>query len=299
MNSQTIDLSVLPIGLTYEDRYGGYLKVFKDIAENDADELIVTNAPASWVPLLNYLNCDVYDPRVLFDHDLLVLRMIRYGGSCHISTGKLDRTAVEVLCGFRPETTDALWKVDMQWTLAKHRQRNSEYRKEFIVTTNGSFHRPEVLEYLRNVLPNYTPEKRKVVLVPCAADKPYPSKMHQAVLDRMPDDFYLANVTGVLGIVPQDLWPEMPHYDSGLPYEWRLKQILGQYLTRHEHEVVVVYADFYSLAIHDAVTMSCHWPRTWFVNQVKFYEDYLDLLDPVRLESLEEVFKRTRREMHV
>lgn len=279
---ETIDLTVLPEGTTYEDRYSGYMKVFHDIAYNNADVLMVRKAPASWVPLLNYLQCRTIAPRSFFEHDRMVQRL---------ATRRFDRTAVEVLCGFRPETTDALWKIDMQWDVAKNRRCPSENKKEFIVTTNGSFHRPEVLEYLA-ALPAYKPTKRKVVLVPCAADKPYPSKMHQAVLDRMPEDFYLANATGVLGIVPQELWPWMPHYDSGLPNEWRLQKVLTEYLRRVPHERIVVYADFYSLAIEQAVIQSEHFNKTWFVNPVQFYADYLDLLDENRLKNLEEAFQK-------
>jgi hypothetical protein len=276
-----IDLAKLPDAVRYEDRYGGYMQIFRDVAYNNVATLIVKNPPASWVPLLKYLRCEVDSPRVCFEHDRMVLKIL--------DEEKFDRTSLEVLCGFRPETTDALWKVDMQWELAPCRRTESENKKEFIVTTNGSFHRPEVLHYLRNVLPRYTPGKRKVVLVPCAADKPYPSVMHQAVLDRMPEGFYLAIATGVLGIVPQDLWGEMPHYDSGLPYEWRLQKVLEEYLIQVPHERIVVYADFYSLAIEQAVKNAYQFLVTSFVNPVRFYEDYLDLLDPERLSQLEKV----------
>lgn len=283
MGSEVVDLAHLPEGATYEDRYGGYMKVFYDIACSNADPLIVKWAPVSWVPLLVYLRCKVVNPQSYFEHDDMLKWLL--------PRRDFDRTSVEVLCGFRPETTDALWKIDMQWDVAQNRRRPSEQKKEFIVTTNGSFHRPEVLEYLNSILPNYTPKKRKVVLVPCAADKPYPSRMHKAVLERMPEDFYIANATGVLGIVPRDLWDVMPHYDSGVPYEWRLQKVLTKYLLRVPHEKIVVYADFYSLAIEQAVKNSGHEAVTSYINPVQFYADYLNLMDPVRLAALEVVLK--------
>lgn len=282
MGTSVVDLQKMPEGKTYEDRYSGYLNVFKEIAHNNADKVVVLYPPVSWIPLLDYLCCDIVGDQTFFEHDSRLRSLW--------PRKNFDRTMVEVLCGFRPETTDALWKVDMQWDVAPNREKGSEHKNEFIVTTNGSFHRPEVRHYLNNVLPHYTPEKRKVVLVPCAADKPYPSKMHQAVLDRMPADFYLANATGVLGIVPQDLWDKMPHYDSGVPYEWRLQRILTEYLLRVTHERIVVYCDFYSLAIEQAVFCSEDLDNTSFVNDVKFYADYLDLLDPARLKRLENTF---------
>ncbi len=283
MSSEVVDLTHLPEGATYEDRYGGYMKVFYNVAYNNADPLIVKSAPVSWVPLLTYLRCKVVSPQSYFEHDDMIKWLL--------PRRDFDRTSVEVLCGFRPETTDALWKIDMQWDVAPNRRRPSEGKKEFIVTTNGSFHRPEVLEYLNKILPDYTPGKRKVVLVPCAADKPYPSKMHLAVMERMPEDFYLANATGVLGIVPQALWSVMPHYDSGVPYEWRLQKVLTEYLLRVPHERIVVYADFYSLAIEQAAKNSGHQAVTSYINPVQFYADYLNLLDSERLQALEVVFK--------
>jgi hypothetical protein len=295
-----IDLSVLPSGKRYEDRYGAYMAIFQQVAECNDPVVTVTNPPASWIPLLRYLNVEVIGFSIPFQHDGLARDAIR-------SREKfLDRTAVEVLCGFRPETTDALWKVDMQWTVAQNRQGHLENKKEFIVTNNGSFHRPEVLEF-KDHLWNYIPEKKKVVLVPCAADKPYPSRMHKAVLDRMPKDYYLANATGVLGLVPQDLWPVMPHYDSGLPYEWRLMQTVERYFTVHRHEKIVAYVDYYSEAIYRGLfNAGCldgqlqirtradrglPAERVVFVNPIMFYFDYLPLHEEKYLKKLEEAFK--------
>jgi len=139
-------------------------------------------------------------------------------------------------------------------------------------------------------------------LVPCAADKPYPSPLHQAVLDRMPADFYLANVTGVLGIVPQAAWPTMPHYDSGIPNEWRLMRVAEKYFRLHRHDRVVVYADYYNEALYQAFC-NVYPPHEFdshvtFVNDVKFYYDYLPLLNPEYLKKLENVFQK-EREMEI
>lgn len=282
-----IDLTAMPEGKRYEDRYGAYMAIFKKIAEAPWDKkIVVVNAPWSWWPLLEYLNCRLAGGQIYFEHDHLVKKVI-LGGRW------FDRTALEVLCGFRPECVDALWKIDMQWLVPPGRVHRSENKKDFIVTTNGSFHRPEVLDYLKQ-LNHFVPPTRKVVLVPCAADKPYPSPLHQAVLDRMPADFYLANVTGVLGIVPQAAWPTMPHYDSGIPNEWRLSNIAQKYFSKFPHDRVVVYADYYNEALWNAFRRIGMEDRATFVNPIKFYYDYLPLLSPEYLDQLEKVFNKER-----
>lgn len=272
------DFHNLPEGKRYEDRYGGWIKFFERIATTPSDRhIVVTNMPWSWVPLLRYLRCTIHNPVEKFEH-------------CHIVRKacdgvELDRTMLEVLCCFRPETVDCLWKIDMQWQVPAGRTEYFMPREEFIVTNNGSYHREEVMLFLRS-LNLYEPKKRKVVLVPCAADKPYPAPLHKAILDMMPADFYMANVTGVLGIVPQDLWHTMPYYDSGIPNQWRLFQIASNYFKRIEHEHVVVYCDFYAhvlLRAFESINLKC---KTTFVLPPVEYNDYVNLLDPARLERL-------------
>jgi len=277
-----INLSELPNDHTYEDRYQNYMKIFKRIAHHDG-AVVAANPPACWLPLLWHLNAAFYSPRVVFDHCPIVLRA--WDGNDHPQ----DRTSVEVLCGFRPETTDALYKCDMEWKLPDARRRPYPKNREFIVTANGGFHRREVIEFM-NRLRAYVPTKRKVVLVPCAADKPYPSPLHKAVLDRMPDDFYMINVTGVLGLVPQDMWEIMPWYDSGLPNEWRIVQTMLSYFNHHEHDQIVVYSDFNARAIASAVLALGMIDRTKFVLPIKRYETYENLLDSYWLEDLERAF---------
>lgn len=273
-----VDLTEMPMGQTYEDRYQGYMDIFKRIAMTPAQERVHVIAPPwSWVPLLRHLHCDLTLPQFFFDH----CRVVK--GALLGDPGCFDRTLVEVLCNFRPETADALWKCDMQWLP----RRVTTYIpvREFIVTTNGAFHRAEVMEFIGK-LGLYKPTKRKVVLVPCAADKPYPSPLHKAILDMLPSDFYLMNATGVLGLVPQDMWSEMPHYDSGIPNRWRLMEQVRQYFTRNEHDRVIVYCDFYSEAIREGFAGIGQYDLPEFVLPVKFYYDYVDLMAPSYMNAL-------------
>lgn len=278
----TINLFDMPQGQSYEDRYQGYLKIFERIAAvPKGQEVVVLGAPWSWVPLLWHLNCGTRQSRVVFEH-------CRYVDGALYNTF-IDRTSVEVLCGFRPETSDALWKLDVgQYS----QQRVRQYPKtdEFIVTTNGSFHRPEVMEF-RAKLHAYVPKKRNVVLVPCAADKPYPAPMHQKVLEMMPDDYYMMNVTGVLGLIPMDLWPDMPWYDSGIPNRWRVAEDVQRYFAMYPHDRIISYCDFYNQAIEVGLNNTVQRASiAIFVNEVKFYHDYLDLMAPDRLAKLKRAF---------
>src|SRR5262245_33706493 len=95
----------------YEDEYRQYMRIFETAAKTDPEqEVVITGAPWSWVPLLRYLRCSIDEAICVefFEHDNMVEQACE-----HLDPA--DRTAIEVLCGFRPECTDALWKVDMQW----------------------------------------------------------------------------------------------------------------------------------------------------------------------------------------
>jgi hypothetical protein len=276
----TIDLEQLPQGQWYEDRYRGYLDIFQRIAQlPGVVEVRVLNAPWSWLPILHHLRCEIDSCRTVFEH----CDMVRAAWTSH---APVNRTAIEVLASFRPECADVLWKIDMQWDMPWGRVRDYPPVGEFIVTTNGAYHRREVLDYMAT-LRNWRPRKKKVVLVPCAADKPYPAPMHSAVRAVMTDDWYMMNATGVVGLVPDALWDMMPHYDSGIPNQWRLFETVKHFFAINNHEQVVVYCDFYSETIHSAFAAIDQLDRVQFVLPVQPYYDYVDLMDPARLGALE------------
>lgn len=276
--SVTFDFSNgLPKGETYEDQYGRWLKIFEEIAQIPrTTKVVIVRPPWCWVPLLLYLGCYVKDPLPVWDNCNFVMR-------CADLT--MTRTALEVLCAFRPETVDALYKVDMEWKV--HRLREFSPEKDFLITNNNSFWRPEIREYMHHFM-HYEPTKQKALIVPCAADKPYPAPMHKKVLEIMPSDFYLITATGALGLVPQDLWPKMPNYDAGLPYEWRMMQMVGQYFTENPHTHLIVYCDYQNLAIQKAMQVG-GFVGAIFVNEEN--DQYLDLMHPKRLAKLEAAFK--------
>lgn len=276
-----IDLSTLPEGERYEDRYGAWIRIFEQVAHQPPHVSVrIIGAPWSWVPLLDALGAGIVGARDHFEHCASV--------RAAWSNGPTDRTALEVLCGFRPETADALWKCDAQWKSDRVELliRAASRQREFIVTTNSSFWRSAVTDYAK-ILNDYVPLKRRVVLVPCAADKPYPARLHKMVREVVTEDWYIATITGVLGIVPEALWPVMPHYDSGIPNEWRVQQAVQAYFVKHPHEKIVVFSDFYSVPIMNGLILADAYDEARFAVQPKFYPDYLPLHEKQYMRELE------------
>lgn len=290
MTHKFFNLEKLPTGRRYEDEYGVWLDFFQTIAESVAQgiEVDVHFAPRSWTAFIYYLGGHVHADKTHFDEDLLIARC---PADLHFQAkenGRL-RELVELHSASRPELVDALYKADMEWKVDKSKWRHT-WQREFKVTCNGSFFRPEVLEYINEDLPKYTPTKKNCVIVPCAADKPYPADLHKAVRSVIPDDFEILIGTGVLGIVPEGLWDVMPLYDSGLPNQWRLMNIAADFFTKHHYENVVVYSDFYNTAIWRGLkTAQQKQSETFdytFVTSLKEYTNYLNLLDPKLLTDL-------------
>lgn len=293
-----IDLTHLPSGKRYEDQYGKFLDIFKQVAESK-EEVVVVSPPVSWCSLIYYLGGKPVDPKIHFYEDGLLRHYSsvtknvdgdvigdingRFFNICR--DGKM-REVVEHDSTLRPELVDALYKSDTEYNTVNRRHQT---QRMFNVTCNGSFFRPEVLHYINNILPQYTPEKSRCVLCPCAADKPYPAPLHTAILKVLPPGYELIIATGVLGLVPQKLWDVMPLYDSGVPYQWRLMKIAKEFFSKHYYSKIVVYSDFYASSIRAGL-------KGMDVDDVYVFGhgdmDYLDLLSPTNLARLKEECER-------
>jgi hypothetical protein len=308
---ETIDLTKLPSGRTYENTYGQYMAVFKRVAE--ADEILVLNAPDEWCTLLYYLGATlswddvITDFRALgLDHFPTIWEDPETEIPAHLEVavklGRL-RELVETFEGNRPELVDALYKSDCEWDT---KGRRHQMQKEFVVTTNGSFQRPEVIAFMERLY-DWRTSAENAVLVPCAADKPYPSPLHRKVksgLQQATDRAWEVVVfTGTLGFCPEPLWGHMPHYDSGMPNQWRLQEATREWLVRQKYRNILVYGDFYNTALLNGLLLSGFvmmeqpaplGPRlthddgreVCFVNEAIHYHEYLDLLDEARLKRL-------------
>jgi hypothetical protein len=218
------------------------------------------------------------------------------------------RRMVEIASTARPELAHALYMWDTEWAgFPEARSRGAQYSeisKEFVVTCNGSFFRPEVLSYL-NLLHGWKPPQeyndRPLVICPCAADKSYPAPLHKHIRQATPGA-YLIVATGVLGLVPESLWPEAPNYDAGIPYNERVYLETISFFQRNPHpRSVVVYSDY--LAYWLTLALRAAGQRFVSVFGEAQMPDYLNLSAGKNLGLLKEAYatvsvKRGTRQHH-
>lgn len=287
MTQRTFDLEpiVLAENTLYENTYGGYIDLFKMLATSDV-AFECENVPLCWGPLITYLGHVVMSTKFYADIDPVkvdwVEQMVRAEDPRHV---------VEIAAACRPELVHALYLIDTEWH-CKHKL--AGLRDEFIVTTNASFFRPEVVRYFE-LLRSFQPAAENCVIVPCAADKPYPSPLHKAVKARIPEgeSWELIVVTGVLGLVPEALWPNAPAYDAGIPNFQRVEETVAWYFTRHHYERVLVYSDFCAHAINRGLTGNS------VVEELEFFfghyprDSYENLMLPMHLDRLENSLRRS------
>ena len=277
----------LPEGETYENTYGAWLNLFRAVAEAE-EKPSLFEVPASWAPLLFYLGADIQTVRSHFPEDKLT-DFLPLDLEVAEARGML-RELVEVYSALRPELVDALYKSDVEWYTVG--RRHHCMKLDFKVTCNGSFFRPEVMKYLRETLPSYQQTKNKCVIVPCAADKPYPAPLHRAVRENITEDYEIIVASGVLGLIPESLWGRAPNYDSGMPYEWRVMQSVLEFFDEHRYDRILVYSEYNALAIKKGLRDASLGPPTVvFLFQPRYYDAYENLLDPKHLARLREAAK--------
>ena len=273
------------VGEAYCHEYDLYLNFFQMLALND-EPIRCDHIPRCWVPFILYLGHRVSHMTEVWDCDHL-------DWFNFYVRSKDKRRAVEISSTCRPELVHALYCADTEWHCPLRVKETD--KKEFPVTCNGSFFRPEVQAYQKE-LQAFPSTRAKAVLVPCAASKPYPSKLHQAVLDLLPNyDWHVIVATGVLGLVPQELWIDMPHYDSGLPNLFRCTETVRWYFTKFKYDALVVYSDFYAHAIWQGLRDVYPQPNTHFVFGAHYRDRYENLLLPEHLRTLEAEIVRADR----
>ena len=260
--------------VSYEHEYERYLDFFKLLAYSET-AVRCENVPPSWWPFIWYMG---HHPSaacggLAYAHDADAGCIDWSSAVVRVTNeGRDARHIVEMASSAHPELVHALYLYDTAWP----RRTRHPHFPAFPVTCNGSFFRPEITAYLE-LLDGYAPTKRRAVVVPCAAHKPYPSPMHDAVRRAIPEHWDIIVATGVLGLVPCDLWPEMPEYDSGVPNLFRCEEVVRWYFSRNEYERVVVYSDFYAYAIARGMPRGT---RARFVFGDHYRDSYDNLLLP-------------------
>lgn len=275
-DNQTIDMTSMPSGETYENTYGQYIEIFRRIAEGEVK--LVINPPCCWIPLIRYLGGQVKGRKFFFPNDYLF-------DSVPWLSEDISREMVEISAAARPELADSLWKADMQWNcFIPDSSRNK--RDEILITNYNSWFAPEIMGVMKMVEnTGVIPIHDRCVLVPCAADKPYPSPLHKAVKEVVGDDYELIVCSGVVGVLPERLWGSCQvNYDSAIPNFWRLMQSIEKYFHDFEYRQIVVYSDFYIEAIFRGL-QSVQTEKI-FVLPIKWRKDYEDLRSEENLSKL-------------
>ncbi len=267
-------------GRSYEDVYSGWLKIFREIAESKVT-CRVEDAPHVWLPLIEYLGGSA-KTTVQFGPDEW---WTGHGISQAIRIAKASnefRSFVEHVCSCRPELVDALWRADRVWkTYSPFAYKHED---DFVIASVNAFDRPEIKSY-EDFLDSFETDKPNCVVTNCAADKPYPAPLHQEIHKRLPDDsWHMVTATGVLGLIPEELWRFAPEYDSGWPNFERLRQVATEYFSRHRYERVVVYTDLYAPALSEVLT-ALRVPATYPL-ELRWRTGYLPLMDPALLDRL-------------
>ncbi len=259
-------------GEGYSSEYEGFLAFFSLLAHAE-QEYVCENVPVCWAPFVRYLGHKVDSVWNVKGWDAEWLDW----NTCY-SKAVDKRHTVEMASTARPELVHALYLADTAWPC---RLTTVPTLPEFLVTSNGSFFRKEVRHY-QNHLRNFVPAHRRCIITSCAAEKPYPSQLHQEILQRIPENtgWHVIVSTTVLGLAPQELWPIMPKYDAGIPYPQRVVDTVAEYFEKHRYRHIVVYADFLADAIFkglelvtnppDTCYLMGHFPRDTYENLMLF-----------------------------
>lgn len=265
----------------YANRYDEWLNFFRTLGYA-ASPVVCHQVPRFWVPFILYLGHVVESVQATGDtFDLVDWRML-----FEAADRNEKRRVVEVASATRPELVHALYCSDTEWPCPL---REHVVAQEFPVTMNGSFHRPEVRDYLAN-LGDYVPKQGTAVIVPCSATKPYPSPVHNEVFGRLPSEghFDVIVVSGTLGLVPNELWAVAPQYDAGLPNFDRVRDTVSWYFGKWNrvYDRIVVYSDFYASTILEGLAR-VDAPTASYVFGCYPRDTYENLMSSMHLDRLE------------
>ena len=124
-------------------------------------------------------------------------------------------------------------------------------RAELTAATDDTLRRVEIQRYADRVTTRYRNRfSNPLVLVPCAAHKPYSdSQSHEQFHDTIQYRAHLASITSPIGVVPQELELTYPaqHYDSVVTGRWTdterafVADVLESYLRRNEYPRVIAH----------------------------------------------------------
>jgi len=171
-----------------------------------------------------------------------------------IRTGTL-REYVEGQCRVRPWLTALLRLGDFEYSYLE--ERIPAFRQnQLLADTSEALSRVEVVRFARRIQERYTPPDLEIlVLLPCAARKPYSiSQSHQKfilALGKYRKFVHEVILTSPLGIVPRELELTYPaaHYDTAVTGHWDEEEkawvsgCLEAYLSKYRYKAIVAHVE--------------------------------------------------------
>lgn len=153
------------------------------------------------------------------------------------------RHVVEMAAAVHPLLVDALYRIDVEFPEGVP---HHSWENKFHMATYSSFFRPEITRAMGHqdrCFDGMEECRRVALLVPCSADKPYPSREHEAYLKLLAEvdtnnDVDLVIVSTALGPIHPSSWDVIPEYDSGLPLFDRLRSTVPYRLRSYQHLIV-------------------------------------------------------------
>ncbi|MCC4768206.1 tRNA-ribosyltransferase [Methanosarcina sp. DH1] len=171
-----------------------------------------------------------------------------------IRTGTL-REYIEGQCRVRPWLTALLRLGDFEYSYLE--ERIPAFRQnQLLADTSEALSRVEVVRFARRIQERYTPPDLEIlVLLPCAARKPYSiSQSHQKfilALGKYRKFVHEVILTSPLGIVPRELELTYPaaHYDTAVTGHWDEEEkawvsgCLEAYLSKYRYKSIVAHVE--------------------------------------------------------
>ncbi|AKB53043.1 tRNA-ribosyltransferase [Methanosarcina sp. A14] len=165
------------------------------------------------------------------------------------------REYVEGQCRVRPWLTALLRLGDFEYSYLE--ERVPAFRQnQLLADTSEALSRVEVVRFAQRIQERYTPPDLEVlVLLPCAARKPYStSQSHQKfilALGKYRKFVHEVILTSPLGIVPRELELTYPaaHYDTAVTGHWDEEEkawvsgCLEAYLSKHSYKAIIAHVE--------------------------------------------------------
>jgi len=158
------------------------------------------------------------------------------------------RILIESLISCSSQLVNSLWMLDN-----KGKTPNWDLKEDEIILSNiNSYSRPDLLELDNKIYNEFTPENKKVVILPCSSSRPYHKRKFkigsntntsgknkfiiQDYIDNKSD--YDKLVLTSAGIVPQEYWkhPIIMTYNTGTRDLWKLLILCKNFFTKNKYD---------------------------------------------------------------